>query len=118
MAQQNVTDYPIDPTTTTGTDLADRLNRQHAADASMHSGAARPAYLTAGGLWTKTLAAGSYSLMWFDGTNDHEICKSIAGVFSVAGGGNFLPLTGGTLTGNLRVQGEIDATGNVTGYKP
>ena len=87
MAQQNVTDYPIDPTTTTGTDLADRLNRQHAADASMHSGAARPAYLTAGGLWTKTVAAGSFSLLMFDGTNDLEIAKIVSGVITVGSGG-------------------------------
>ncbi len=87
MAQQNLTDYPIDPTTTTGTDLADRLNRQHAADASLHSGAARPPYLTAGGLWTKTAAAGSFSLMWFDGTADHEISKLVGGVFTVGAGG-------------------------------
>jgi uncharacterized cupin superfamily protein len=87
MAQQNITDYPIDPTTTTGSDLADRLNRTHNAEASQHSGAARPGYLIAGGIWTKTAAAGSYALMWFDGTTDHEICKIVSGAITVGSGG-------------------------------
>lgn len=118
MAQNNISDYPIDPTTTSGTDLADRLNRSQAANASNHSGATRPPYLTAGGMWTKVVAADAMSLMWFDGTTDHEICKTVGGVFSMTSGGAFLPLTGGTLSGKLTVQGDIDATGDITAFKP
>ena len=118
MAQLLPTDFPIDPVTTSGTQLSDILNRLMQAIDTNHSGAARPPYLKPGGMWTKTPAANAFHLMWFDGTSDREICKTVAGVFTAAGGGAFLPLTGGTLTGALHVKGDIDATGNVTGYKP
>lgn len=73
MAQVLATDWNIDPVTTSGTALADILNRWHAAVASNNSGAARPAGITAGGTWVKTGPGTQLQLMWFDGTTDHPL---------------------------------------------
>lgn len=81
MSQSLITDFNIDPTTTSGTDLAGRLNRQFDAITSTHSGATRPAYLKAGGLWAK-LAGADISIMLFDGTTDHIIGSLVGGAIS------------------------------------
>lgn len=81
MSQILITDFPIDPTTTSGTDLAGRLGRQFDALVSSHSGATRPAYLKAGGLWAK-LAGADISVMLFDGTTDHIIGSLVGGAIS------------------------------------
>ena len=73
MAILNTGDFPIDPSTTTGTDLADRLNRQLAAIVSSHANTARPSYLTAGGIWAQPQTAGGYKLFFYDGTSNHEM---------------------------------------------
>jgi len=73
MAQSLLTDFPIDPTSTSGTDLADILNRWHQAGQSGQSGLTRPAGLQAGGLWVQQVAGGGFNLMFFDGTKDHQI---------------------------------------------
>ena len=73
MAQVLATDFPIDPTVTSGTQLADILNRWHSAAGTNYSGATRPAGITAGGTWVKTGPATQLQLMWFDGTTDHPI---------------------------------------------
>lgn len=69
MAQQLLSDYPIDPTVTSGTALADILNRTSEVFNSTNSGPTRPSTLKAGGLWTKTGGA-SLELYLFDGTRD------------------------------------------------
>ena len=78
MAQSLATDFPIDPTATSGTDLADILNRWHQAGQSGQSGLTRPAGLTAGGLWAQQTATGGFNLMFFDGTKDHVVSSLAA----------------------------------------
>jgi hypothetical protein len=73
MAQVLATDFPIDPTVTSGTQLADILNRWHSAAGTNFSGTTRPANTTAGGTWVKTGPSTQLQLMWFDGTTDHPI---------------------------------------------
>ena len=66
MAQVLITDWPIDPTATSGTDLADILNRWHQAELTGHAGLTRPAGLQAGGLWVQQVAGGGFNLMFFE----------------------------------------------------
>ena len=73
MTQYLQADNPIDPLTVDGTELATRLNRLVDAIDSDQSGNARPATLTAGGIYTKTAAGGVMSVMLYDGTSEHEI---------------------------------------------
>ncbi len=73
MSQILLTDFPIDPTATSGTDLADILNRWHQASQSGQSGLTRPANLAAGGLWTQQTAGGGMNLMFYDGITDHVV---------------------------------------------
>ena len=73
MAQVLLTDFPIDPTATSGTDLADILNRWRQADVSGSAGLTRPVGLEAGGLWVQLLAGGGMQLMFFDGLVDHVL---------------------------------------------
>lgn len=73
MAQVLPTDFPIDPTVTSGTQLADILNRWHSAAGTNHSGTVRPTGTTAGGTWVKTGPGTQLQLMWYDGVTDHPI---------------------------------------------
>ena len=73
MAQSLITDFPIDPTATSGTDLADILNRWHQASSSGSAGLTRPAGLAAGGLWTQQTSGGGMNLMFYDGITDHLV---------------------------------------------
>ncbi len=82
MAQSLISDWPIDPTATSGTDLADILNRWHQASQSGQSGLTRPAGLAAGGLWVQQTAGGGMNLMFYDGITDHVV----AGVATPGGG--------------------------------
>ena len=70
MAQIIPGDLTIDPTVVDGSDLAARLERFYAAEASQNSGPSRPASLKAGGIWCKTGAVNSPALYMFDGTTD------------------------------------------------
>jgi hypothetical protein len=97
MAQQPIADYPIDPVVTSGTQLADVLNRTNQVLNSGNSGPTRPPMLTAGGLWVKTGGA-TPELFMFDGTTDLPFVSS-------SDLGDYLPLSGGTVTGNLAVNG-------------
>lgn len=54
MAQSLVDDFPIDPTTTSGTELADRLNRFHDAVQTSNAGGTQPPEMFAGQLWLDT----------------------------------------------------------------
>jgi hypothetical protein len=69
MAQQPISDYPIDPVVTSGTQLADILNRTNQVMNSGNSGTSRPPTVTAGGLWVKT-GGPVPELYLFDGTTD------------------------------------------------
>jgi hypothetical protein len=54
MAQNLASDFPIDPTTTSGTELADRLNRFFNAQNTGNSGGTEPPAVFAGMLWLDT----------------------------------------------------------------
>jgi hypothetical protein len=95
MAQQPITDYPIDPVVTSGTQLADILNRTNQVLNSGNSGTSRPPMVTTGGLWVKTGGA-TPELYMFDGTNDIRIAAS-----SQLDG--FVAKSGDTMTGALVV---------------
>ena len=72
MSQRPAADYPIPEGSTSGTDLARLLERTEAARSSNDAGTSRPAYLTAGGIWTDT-TGGVPKLKLFDGSNDIDL---------------------------------------------
>lgn len=67
--QKPFEDWPIEPTQTSGTELAEALNLWVEAVDSNNFGDGRPPYLTAGGLWSKG-DTGSVDLFMFDGEKD------------------------------------------------
>ena len=67
--QKPFEDWPIDPNTTSGTELAERLNLMVEAVDSNNRGDGRPGYLTAGGLWSRGID-GAVDLYLFDGEKD------------------------------------------------
>lgn len=69
MTQRDPTDYPIDPVPTSGTDLAELLNRSASSWDTSNSGATRPVYLEAGGIWLKTDVT-PHELYMYDATDD------------------------------------------------
>jgi len=78
MAQRPTNDFDIDPNITSGTDLANILNRFQDAIDSGNSGASRPAYLAAGGMWVKEGAP--MRLYFYDGTKDIELYNTTDGI--------------------------------------
>ena len=78
MSNRPFTDFPIDPNTTSGTELAEILDRFQQSVDSMNLGNGRPSYLEAGGLWTKG-RSGTIDLYLFDGTKDVLIAGSGTG---------------------------------------
>ena len=109
MAQINPGDLTIDPTVVDGTDLAARLERFYAAEASQNSGPSRPASLKAGGIWAKTGQPNSPELYLFDGTNDVLIVDnrgSSSTLDDVTGNGN--TTTNDITVGNLTSKGIDD----------
>ena len=67
--QKPFEDWPIEPTQTSGTELAEALNLWAEAVDSNNFGDGRPPYLTAGGLWSKG-DTGAVDLFLFDGQKD------------------------------------------------
>ena len=67
--QKPFEDWPIEPTQTSGTELAEALNLWAEAVDSNNFGDGRPPYLTAGGLWSKG-DTGAVDLFLFDGEKD------------------------------------------------
>lgn len=113
----NVGDIPINENLVDGTELARRLERLYAAFHSQNSNATRPPSVTAGGIWSKTVAGG-FEMMFYDGTNDIKIGEVAGGAIVL--NSNFVNLAyTGTLTGGTGVinigSGQIykDASGNV-----
>ena len=80
--------WPIDPTVTNGTELAQYLNDWVQAFGSQHANASRPPMIQRGGVWAKTIGAADIALMLYDGTTDHEIGKIVGGKASFGGGTN------------------------------
>lgn len=78
MAQRPTNDFDIDPNITSGTDLANILNRFQDAIDSGNSGASRPGYLAAGGLWVKE--GDPMRLYLYDGTRDIELYNTTDGL--------------------------------------
>ena len=83
MPNLNLTDFPINPASTSGTQLADILNRLFNAYESNQAGGTRPTQLKAGGLWTK-IDGPTIRLMMYDGAVDIQI-GSITGGTGVFG---------------------------------
>ena len=63
----------IDPNTKSGTQLAVDLNGFRDAVNSGHSGAARPAYLPAGGHWVRVVSSTQWDLVLYDGSVDYTL---------------------------------------------
>ncbi len=133
MSQANTTDFNIDPGVVNGDQLAAILNRMFGALVSTHSGASRPAYLTAGGLWAQPGSGSDYTVYLYTGTTDIEILKVTSGTLHLAGVDlsavyskteidNMLAKkvdrAGDTMTGSLKVTGQISATDDITAFKP
>jgi hypothetical protein len=78
MAQRPTSDFDIDPNITSGTDLANILNRFQDAMDSGNSGASRPAYLAAGGMWVKE--GDPMRLYLYDGSKDIELYNTTDGI--------------------------------------
>lgn len=76
--QKPFKDWPIDPNNTSGTELAEVLNRMVESNDSQNLGSGRPSYLGAGGLWAKG-SDGAIDLYLFDGNKDVLIGGSAAG---------------------------------------
>jgi hypothetical protein len=110
MAQQPITDYPIDPVVTSGTQLADVLNRTNQVLNSGNSGTSRPPMVTTGGLWVKTGGA-TPELYMFDGTNDIRIAAS-----SQLDG--FVAKSGDTMTGALVVEDTLTVIEDIKSSNP
>lgn len=92
MAILQKTDFPIDPTSTSGSELADRLNRLMEMIVSTNANASRPSYLLPGGLYTRKDNNGDYVLCMHDSSGDWMICRSTpgaSGTFYTYGGNTF-----------------------------
>lgn len=86
--------WPIDATTTSGTELAAYLNEMADAIQTSQASPSRPPAIQKGGVWTKTLGAADIALMLYDGTTDREIGKVVGGNTSF--GGTFVSNTAPT----------------------
>lgn len=127
MAQQPITDYPIDPTVTSGTQLADILNRTNQCLNSTNSGTTRPPLLAAGGLWVQTGGA-SLSLFMYDGSTDIQILPmpKMDGYYTTEQGDALAARVAvleertqhiSNTTQGVHISGELDATGDIVAFK-
>jgi hypothetical protein len=96
MAQMLAADFPINPAVTNGTQLADITNRFQAATQTSNSGATAPASTFAGQIWLDMSTGANGVLKLRNAANAAWIT-----LFDPASG--YLPMAGGTLTGNLLV---------------
>jgi hypothetical protein len=131
MSQAQTTDFTIDSMATNGDQLAVILNRMFGALVSTHSGASRPAYLTAGGLWAKPGAGNDFTVYLYTGSADIQILAVTSGTVHIAGVdlssvyskaevdallSKKYDKTGGKIYGSVKVSGAIDASGDVTAF--
>lgn len=86
MSLVNPTDFPIVPSSTSGTQLADILNRLFNAYETNQANATRPPELKSGGLWSK-VDGNTLRLMMYDGAVDIEIGNITGGVGSFGNSG-------------------------------
>jgi hypothetical protein len=93
-------DYPINPATTSGVELADILNRTFNTMMSNNAGLDRPLNIERGGLWSQLDVAGDVILYMFDGVNDVEIGKLAGGTFTPP---NSLPPDGVIVLSNFSI---------------
>jgi hypothetical protein len=63
----------INPTTTSGSDLATLLGSWRTALNTIHSGSARPSYATAGTVWLDTTSGSLWLIKQYDGSSDAVI---------------------------------------------
>lgn len=114
----------INPTTTTGTQLATKLENFEEAQNSSHKGAARPSYIAAGGVWVQEVSADRWDVCLFDGDTDIVI----GSINPTANAVRALPITSGG-TGATDAAGaktalgldglmEVDAANVVTVNQP
>lgn len=77
----------IDPSTTSGAELADILSNAFDAEITSHSGASRPTYAKAGTLWLDTANASAWALKLYDGTDDNILwtLDPTTGTLSITG---------------------------------
>lgn len=116
MSVINAGDFPIDPYSTSGVELASILNRLKLAWNTTNSGVARPTYAKRGTLWIDESGLGGapslIKLMMFDGANDIEVAE-----FNVTSGAmtlKALDKTGDTMSGDLAMGGNaITGVANV-----
>ena len=96
-------DYPINPATTSGVDLADILNRTFNTMMSNNAGLDRPLNIERGGLWSQLDVAGDVILYMFDGVNDVEIGNLSGGTFTPPNNitSTFVQKAGDTMAGYL-----------------
>ena len=99
--------WPIDPTVTTGTELATYLNELVQAVNSSQSSASRPAMVVKGGVWAKTKGATDIDLMFFDGTTDFVIGSVVGGVAKFGGSTFNFGATAAKPTTPAPVKGDI-----------
>jgi hypothetical protein len=115
MAQRPTSDFDIDPNITSGTDLANILNRFQDAMDSGNSGASRPAYLAAGGMWVKE--GDPMRLYLYDGTKDIELYNTTDGIVGAIEDGTVdgQITTWNASSGEWSPEGAVvvDANGNV-----
>jgi hypothetical protein len=100
-------DYPINPATTSGVDLANILNRTFNTMMSNNAGLDRPLNIERGGLWSQLDVAGDVILYMFDGVTDVEIGKLAGGTFTPPNNIDVSALvqkSGDTMTGALTNQ--------------
>jgi len=90
MSQQLSTDFPIDPNSTSGTALADILNRQNDAILTNNSGAAPPPSTQAGMIWLDT-SSGEGTLKMRNAANSGWLTLG-----TMSGGGFVSALADGT----------------------
>lgn len=74
MAQQNPNSFPIDPHTTSGTELATRLNELNEANNTTQSGTSRPTYALQGFQWVDVSDTVNL-LKYFTGTIDLSLIE-------------------------------------------
>ena len=84
-SQVDPTDFPINPASTSGVELADILNRLYNSIMSNQAGLDRPLNLDRGGIWSQIDPSGVISFWMFDGTNDIAMGTLVGGVYTPVG---------------------------------